>query len=500
MVKLVYTPDLGSGAARRGGSSPLIRTILNNSQTPYLPDFQAIRETFEKLNRIEKQLKLLDLYNSKYLLKRNSIYYFVLRVSKTSIIKKSLYTSNYTHAIIMKLKIIKRLSKMGIGDKGFTMSIGSGSLNLVAENETEKKLLAEIEKTVTAKINRLSKDHDVAIEDATTRNTMTLETQTTKFLLFKEKTKTSKKVMMKYRQAVEYLIIFFGAKKNLKSITNHEANDFQLFLLDVPQRWKTKADLKGKNIKLLIDTQSKLLDKYEKQELSTIMAVLKIVKATFNYFMDNTYIYSNPFNSLSKIQQKPMSNKRQFQPKELKSIFQYLVKNKRREDYNFLKFLLYTGLRRGEALTITYADIDLEKSMIDIDGTKTKNAKRIAIIHSGLSHEMTYQMQGKSADDYLFYNQNLTLKYRDEKVGNELNKVIKDVLGDTLKKVLDLHSLRKSFAQEIYLANVFDDLAVKTLMGHSTKNDVTDTHYLRGKRDYKVLKENIDKVDFSNYF
>ena len=26
MVKLVYTPDLGSGAARRGGSSPLIRT------------------------------------------------------------------------------------------------------------------------------------------------------------------------------------------------------------------------------------------------------------------------------------------------------------------------------------------------------------------------------------------------------------------------------------------------------------------------------------------
>ena len=27
VVKLVYTPDLGSGAARRGGSSPLIRTI-----------------------------------------------------------------------------------------------------------------------------------------------------------------------------------------------------------------------------------------------------------------------------------------------------------------------------------------------------------------------------------------------------------------------------------------------------------------------------------------
>ena len=122
VVKLVYTPDLGSGAARRGGSSPLIRTILNNSQTPYSSDFQATRETFEKLNQIEKQLKLLDLYNSKYLLKRNSIYYFVLRVSKTSIIKKSLHTTNYTHAIILKLKIMNRLSKMGLGDKGFPNS------------------------------------------------------------------------------------------------------------------------------------------------------------------------------------------------------------------------------------------------------------------------------------------------------------------------------------------------------------------------------------------
>ena len=30
VVKLVYTPDLGSGALRRGGSSPLIRTTTLN--------------------------------------------------------------------------------------------------------------------------------------------------------------------------------------------------------------------------------------------------------------------------------------------------------------------------------------------------------------------------------------------------------------------------------------------------------------------------------------
>jgi len=37
-------------------------------------------------------------------------------------------------------------------------------------------------------------------------------------------------------------------------------------------------------------------------------------------------------------------------------------------------------------------------------------------------------------------------------------------------------------------------------MGHSTSSDVTDTHYFRGKRDYKKLKAKIDEVDFRPYF
>ncbi len=38
MVKLVDMPDLGSGAARRVGSSPIIRTELLNEGLFYFPD------------------------------------------------------------------------------------------------------------------------------------------------------------------------------------------------------------------------------------------------------------------------------------------------------------------------------------------------------------------------------------------------------------------------------------------------------------------------------
>ena len=47
VVKLVYTPDLGSGAARRGGSSPLIRTIKidNPFNLPELRTFKDFKKT-----------------------------------------------------------------------------------------------------------------------------------------------------------------------------------------------------------------------------------------------------------------------------------------------------------------------------------------------------------------------------------------------------------------------------------------------------------------------
>lgn len=92
------------------------------------------------------------------------MYYFVIKIDSKTVIRKSLHTSYLTFAIIIKLKILNRLSNMGISDKGFITVLGSNNLNLVAENETEEKLLKEIEKTVVNKIKRLGKNHNVNID------------------------------------------------------------------------------------------------------------------------------------------------------------------------------------------------------------------------------------------------------------------------------------------------------------------------------------------------
>jgi len=102
---------------------------------------------------------------------------------------------------------------------------GIGSI--IPENEEEKKYLDEVLESVKRKVKRLSKENsNILNEDIkTTRDINTLKKSCEEFLYIKSKT-TSSKVMIKYKQSVKYLIIFFGEKKLLKDIDKRETNLF----------------------------------------------------------------------------------------------------------------------------------------------------------------------------------------------------------------------------------------------------------------------------------
>ena len=100
----------------------------------------------------------------------------------------------------------------------YTMVNTGKGITLTAENEVEEKLLSDIENSVNDKINRLSKSHNVKCINKTVRDRLTLKTCCTQYIEFKEQV-VSTKSMMKYKQAVEYLYVYFGDKKHIKSIT-----------------------------------------------------------------------------------------------------------------------------------------------------------------------------------------------------------------------------------------------------------------------------------------
>jgi len=244
----------------------------------------------------------------------------------------------------------------------YSLIKGDSTLVLNLENEAEKKLMAEIEKTIIAKFSRLSKTNDnIIVQSKETRDTLKLKPLCLDFLEFKEKTQ-GEKICVKYNQVVDYINIYF-TNILVKQITRKDANDFRRFLLEVPKHWKSKADLKDKDLKLLISKKSKLLDAYEKQAPQTVNEIIKRTKTIFEYFVDNLYITNNPFHNLTKLDSKN-SQWREFSENELHSIFKNTDKDT--EEYKFMKFALYTGLRRGELLKLKKSDINLEKGFVDV--------------------------------------------------------------------------------------------------------------------------------------
>ena len=186
----------------------------------------------------------------------------------------------------------------------------------------------------------------------------TLEKSCEHFLNFKSKV-VSQKVMMKYKQAIDYLYVYFTQKIDITSIDVKDANDFRLFLLEVPLRWKSQPLLKGKNIKMLIDNKSALLNDLPKQEIRTTDEVVVKCKTIFDYFRNNTFISSNPFMNMKKMNKNASRKWREFSDTELKKVISYMLLHKQIEEYNFFKFGLYTGLRRGEILNIKIKNIEL---------------------------------------------------------------------------------------------------------------------------------------------
>jgi len=484
------------------GSSPSLDTTNHTPRTPTNRDFQDIRETFGKLSRAEKHLKKIGIYNTKHLLKREKTYYFVIRIDKNCIVKKSLFTNNLTLSIILREKILKRL-KMWEIRKGFITAESKNTVTIVAENEEEEKLIKEITATITNKINRLSKTHNVSSTTLTTRDKNTLKRCSEHFLNFRELAKTSNKTLIKYKQAINYLNMYFGENTLVKNIDKLEASNFRNFLLQLPRNYKSIKELEGKNLRTLTEsaTGKKLLDKYERQALRTVDEVIVKAKTLFNYFAEQVFIYNNPFQALKKLSNDKRTEERAFEAEELKAILQHTIKHNLREDYNFIKSMLHTGMRRGEMLSLRVKDIDFEKSFIDTKGTKTEYALRIIPLHIGITDIIKEQTQNKDKEDFVFYDmlKDVTQIYREESVGTNTNKIFKEVLGERIKGEINIRSLRQNFAQITFLSDNFNDLNHKSLMGHSTKNDITDKHYIRMRRDYKLLKELMDKVDFSEF-
>lgn len=165
---------------------------------------------------------------------------------------------------------------------------------------------------------------------------------------------------------------------------------------------RARSHFEGQRIKSITpmqcDTFIRLVasDGKSKKTVHTQLCVLSMI---FDYAVLHGYIPFNPCASV-KVPSGLKSKKRELPSDDDLQIVE-------RSDWLFPFFLLYTGLRRGEALAITYEDIDREKKVIHVTkaigfdndhpylkSTKTESGRRDVILLDKLAARIPNKKHG----------------------------------------------------------------------------------------------------------
>lgn len=132
---------------------------------------------------------------------------------------------------------------------------------------------------------------------------------------------------------------------------------------------------------------------------------------------------------------------------------------------DYVLLLLYTGLRREEAASLKWTDLDFAERVIRIPSARTKAGRRLDLPMSDLVHELLVARRAKGKEEYVF------------PADSERGYIAEPryPLGEVAKATgiyVSAHDLRRTYIG-IAEATDMSPYALKALVNHSAGNDVT---------------------------
>lgn len=242
---------------------------------------------------------------------------------------------------------------------------------------------------------------------------------------------------------------------------------------------------------------------------NTINKIMILLKKIFDIGLRKGYYSTNPVKLLKKL---PIE-KTKMQFWRVKEFQQFLTLFEP-EEYNIkllFTVLFFTGLRLGEALALTWQDIDfssntihitksvyVNKGISHINTTKTKAGTRRIVLNKKLSQELQdWQQQQKHLLEQ-FTSDNLTLQVFQSSpitiTKNAIEKQYKKILErDNTLKMIRIHDFRHSHAS--LLINQGEDyLVVKERLGHASITTTIDTYSHLYPSKQKDLADKLDDL------
>jgi len=255
--------------------------------------------------------------------------------------------------------------------------------------------------------------------------------------------------------------------------------------------------------------QKKSKNKNEDLSSNTVNKILILLKKIIDVGVRKGYYTSNPVKHIKKL---PIQKvKIEFWTIQEFQKFLGLFKN---DEYNIkLLFivLFFTGLRLGEALALTWKDIDFScnaiyvtKSVYEnkgkryVSSTKTKAGTRRIIINKKLSSELSSWQKKQKLLLQEFTDDIFTLQiFQDSPIimtkGSIQKKYARILERDESLKKIRIHDFRHSHAS-LLINNGEDYLVVKERLGHASITTTIDTYSHLYPSKQKDLADKLDEL------
>lgn len=230
---------------------------------------------------------------------------------------------------------------------------------------------------------------------------------------------------------------------------------------------------------------------------NTVFGIASVLKQGFKFALIQDLIIKDPTLSL----RLPQATEKEVQAltrDEQKTIEEYCLKYNR-NNYLGIVICLYTGIRLGELLALTWEDINFEdkllyikktsytskvngKNQIIIDKPKTKKSNRIIPIPDKLLVLLQIQKRASSCDYIIATKQNKMVETR------SYQRTFESILSKCGIKHYNFHCLRHTFATRA-LELGMDIKTLSEILGH-TNVAITLNRYAHSLLDYKIQEMN----------
>lgn len=216
----------------------------------------------------------------------------------------------------------------------------------------------------------------------------------------------------------------------------------------------------------------------------TVKSRLLVLNLAMTYAVVNQYIAANPCTYIKVPKNLPKEKRRGLTEEEIT-----VVKNSIDKTFGlFAYFLLNTGLRRGEALALTYNDIDFDKKVIKVNKTvewigNVPNIKDHPKTDAGLREvpllDCLYKVLKQGRGDQLIFPNT-----KNELIRNGNFNRLWDKYRAETGLTITPHQLRHAYATMLYDAGV-DVKTAQYLLGHANIQTTMDiyTHLSKQRKE-----------------